>query len=276
VNFRPFVSVVVCVSRNPLILRGCLQSLILQTYPNNLYEIVLVDATPEGAVERLFSNNAVRCVKHKLASRGAMLNAGLKAAKGDIVTITDADCVVDANWLSNLIDGFSNLQVDGVGGNVIINGKPSFDLISNRKTDSEGYVTLNQDTIISLKGPLQIPHFLGANCAFRKSVLEEIGGFLETPKDIGAEDVEICLRLLIKGHKLRFVDAMVFHPVRSLKERIRNAIRDGRSLYFVLRLHRPNMLKKASLRLIKNVFRTRGAILMLFGFAHEAVKEKIL
>ncbi|MEZ4289082.1 MAG: glycosyltransferase family 2 protein [Myxococcota bacterium] len=64
----------------------------------------------------------------------------------------------------------------------------------------------------------------GANMLFRRSVLEELGGFDEqhynAPGSPGAEDAEIGYRAIEAGHRLRFVpDSRVghFHPTRFLR-----------------------------------------------------------
>src|SRR5208337_1249576 len=143
-TYRPFVSIVVCVNRNPLIFRACLKSLQEQTYPRDLYEVILVDATESSQAERLFPSYNLKTVKAKSKSVGAMLNVGTKVAKGEIVARTDADCIVDANWLSKLVDGFSEPQVAGVGGNVIMDGKPCNDLYAQGRTDNKGYLLFDK------------------------------------------------------------------------------------------------------------------------------------
>lgn len=274
--FQPFVSVVVCVNRFPLIFKNCLDSLKRQTYPQKCYEIILVDATKNGECVTLFSDQNLQIVPTTSISRGNMLNVGTKVAKGEIVAYTDADVIVSRTWLSNLVVGFINEQTVGTGGNVIMGGKACYDLPSQGQTDNNGYLLFDRTNILSKKGAIRIPHFLGANCAFRKGILEKEGYYIETLPDVGCEDVDLCVRLLKKGYKLRFVNALIYHPDRSTKSRITNGIRDGRALCLLLKRHQSNLIQSTYLRLVKNLVYDKGSPLMLIGFIDEASKRRHL
>jgi O-antigen biosynthesis protein len=271
---KPYVSVVVCVNRNPQIFNTCLKSLQEQSYPTDSFEVVLVDATKNGDAEKLFLDHGVKIVRAQSISRGAMLNVGTDASKGEIVAYTDADCMLEPDWLSKLVDGFSDSAVIGVGGNVLMGGKPCRDLVAEGKTDGKGYLIFDSN-IVPRKGPVRIAHFLGANCAFYKSILKQEGCYSETPPDIGCEDVDLCIRLMSKGYKLKFVNANLHHPPRTTKSRLTNGLRDGRALCFLLKRHKSDQMKPTYFRLIKNLVWEKGSILMLFGFIDEAGKRDL-
>lgn len=268
----PFVSIVVCLNRNPAVFTACLKSLTIQTYLKG-YEIILVDATANGEAARLFSHPVLKVVKGNSPSRGGMLNTGINASKGEIIAFTDVDCIADPDWLSNLVNGFSESQVAGTGGNVIMEGKSCNDLQANGGTDNEGYLKFDKGKLFFSTKPIRVAHFLGANCAFRKSVLDLEGYYVETPPDVGCEDAELCVRLLSKGYKLKFVDAKVYHPLRTTKSRLTNATRDGRALCFLLKRHKPALINRTYLRLAANILWDKGSLLMLFGFIDEARKH---
>lgn len=152
----------------------------------------------------------------KPMSTGAMFNQGIKVSRGQILAFTGADCIVSNNWLSVLIEGFSDSTVIGTGGNILIDGKACFDLKARGLTDINGFILLESRKFFP-KGSICIPSFLGANCAFRRSVIDKEGGYMEAYSEVGCEDVELCVRLLLKGYKIKFVNTNIYHPSRSFK-----------------------------------------------------------
>jgi len=115
----PFVSVIVPVYDEPRLVH-CLHALSRQTYPQDRYEVVVVENGRSGraaAVAGDFANVTV-CEEPKRGSYAAR-NLGVRAARGDVLAFTDADCIPGEVWLRA---GVEELQPDGradvVGGEV--------------------------------------------------------------------------------------------------------------------------------------------------------------
>ncbi len=270
---KPFVSIVVCVNRNPAIFRRCFKSLTEQEYPNDSYEIILVDATENNQAKAMFFAPFLKIVTGQSPSRGDMLNTGISFTKGEIIAFIDVDCVADSKWLSGLVEGFLDPQTVGTGGNVIMAGKRCNDLQTEGGIDDRGFLKFDKNKLYYSTKPIRIAQFLGANCAFRKSVLEFEGGYIETPPDIGCEDVELCVRLMSKGYKLKFVEANIYHPPRTTKSRLTNGLRDGRALCFLLKRHKPDLINRSYFFLFRNIIWDKGSWLMLLGFISELHKK---
>lgn len=82
-----------------------------QTYPRDCYEVLLVlDASvnEETIAELGTRYPAVRLVRDVAPNYFAEKNAGLRAARGEIVALLDADCVPEADWLETLIAPLAN------------------------------------------------------------------------------------------------------------------------------------------------------------------------
>ena len=102
---NPGISVVVPVYNGEKTLRQCLNSVLDQTYGD--YEVVVVD---DGSTDETrdiitdFQRKSEKVVYVLESRRGRALarNAGIREAKGDIIAMTDADCVVPKNWLQEL------------------------------------------------------------------------------------------------------------------------------------------------------------------------------
>jgi len=119
---NPMISVVVAVYNQERFIGRCLRSLLYQTLPQNIYEIIVVD---DGSTDltayalTLFTDNSdsnVTVVRHE-ANRGlpAALNTGIQAARAPYIVRVDADDFVNMNFL-NFLSYYleSNLHVDAV------------------------------------------------------------------------------------------------------------------------------------------------------------------
>ena len=77
-----------------------------QTYKN--YEVIVVDNNSTDKTKRIIEkfqhkDKKIKSVFEPHRSRGAARNAGVNVAKGKIIEMTDAYCVVQKNWIQELI-----------------------------------------------------------------------------------------------------------------------------------------------------------------------------
>jgi len=173
--------------------------------------------------------------------RGASVarNAGARAATGEIVAFTDADCCPRADWLAALTAPFADAGVGGVAGRLL-------------STPPAGVV----ETFGSLF-TLQLPGeksrhtrwtpwaggFPTANLAVRRDLLQRLGGFDESVAIYG-EDYDLCARLYATGAAIVYTpDAGVEHQHRvALRPMLRQAFGFGRSHAWLMRRHVPRGL----------------------------------
>ena len=115
---NPFVSVVIACPAWSWMLDECLKGLSEQTY-RNFEVIVLPDAVPETPWRRqdyplsVISTGKIPTGKVRPAEKR---NAGIAAAKGDVVAFIDDDAYPDARWLENAVKYFSDPAIGAVGG----------------------------------------------------------------------------------------------------------------------------------------------------------------
>lgn len=101
------ISVVVPTYNGERTLNRCLNSVLDQTYKD--YEVIVVDNNSTDRTKdiikefQLIKGEKVKYVFEGYRSRGGARNAGIEAASGEIIAMTDMDCVVPTNWLSELI-----------------------------------------------------------------------------------------------------------------------------------------------------------------------------
>ena len=168
----PKVSVVIAGYNEEKHIAGCIESLLKLDYPKNKTEIIVVsDGSTDKTVE-IAKKYPIKVIAWK-ENKGLSFarNAGAEKAKGEIVAYTDADCRVDADWLYHITRSFSNEKIGCVGGPNIT--PPEDPFIAKCTAQAPGCPTH------VLIGDTKADHVPGCNMAFRKSTLNEIGGFNE-------------------------------------------------------------------------------------------------
>jgi glycosyltransferase involved in cell wall biosynthesis len=202
----PRVSVVVACYNGARTLKTCLESLAALRYPD--YEVILVDDgstdnTP--LIAQLFRN--LRYERHINQGLSFARNTGIRAATGEIVAFTDADCRADEDWLYHLVGDLLSGGWAGIGGHNLL--PPDDSPVAAAVMASPGgpaHVMLD-DRVAE--------HVPGCNMAFYKWALDEIGGFDPIFRKAG-DDVDICWRLQQRGYRIGFSPAgFVWHYRRS-------------------------------------------------------------
>ena len=202
----PKVSVVICAYNAADTLDDCLASLDALTYPDT--EVIVVnDGSRDATATAAGRHPNVRVIELLNGGLGAARNAGLAAASGEIVAFTDADCRVDPDWLTYLVQPMLVSEVVGAGGpNVIPRDDPWVAQCVARAPGSPTHVMLD-DRIAE--------HVPGCNMAFRRDALLAIDGFNPVYVRAG-DDVDICWRLQAQGLRIGFAPAaLVWHHHRA-------------------------------------------------------------
>jgi glycosyltransferase involved in cell wall biosynthesis len=193
-------------------LRRCLTAATGQDYPD--YEVIVVDdGSTDGTgemVRREFPQ--ARCFRQE-ENRGpaAARNCGIREASGEVVAFTDDDCLVPADWLRRLADGYHRYpKVIGVGGYL---EAPNYLLSNNILAQYERSVGRNHygaaDT--EVLGEFECPAGGTNNMSYRRAALLNIGGFDETFPFAAGEDADLKWRLCQRGARLLYVPVKVTH-----------------------------------------------------------------
>ncbi len=180
----PFVSVVVPARNEADGIEACLESLRACDYPNDRYEIIVVDdcstdgtaarvkarqpagpdVQPEACTVRLVEMTEThgRLENHKPAA----VAQGVEAAEADVILTTDADCTVPAAWIRSMVRRCTP-ETPFVAGPVAYEHENLF-LPRLQALELMGLVAYGAGTI-----NLGVPTFCNsANVAYRRDVIE--------------------------------------------------------------------------------------------------------
>lgn len=201
---KPRVSVVVCTYQGSSRIDECLEGISRLEYPN--FETIVVDDGSTDGTARIAIRYPVRVISTEHRGLSHARNVGLSAASGDIVAYIDDDAFPDPNWLDYLAKTFQSSDHAAVGGPNIAPPDSSFFARCVEKSPGNPiHVLLSDD---------EAEHIPGCNMAFRRSRLDEIGGFDERFMAAG-DDVDVCWRMLDQGWTIGFSPAaMVWHRPR--------------------------------------------------------------
>jgi GT2 family glycosyltransferase len=140
---------------------------------------------------------------------GRQRNEGARAAGGSTLLFIDDDCWADPDLLAVLETAFDEPGVGAVAGQVRFSGRRGRVFRASQATGITDAFTGFGATVAR-----DVRWGVTANLAVRRAVFEEVGGLDETfPSTPGGEDVDLGLRIIAAGHRVRYrPDIVVHHP----------------------------------------------------------------
>jgi GT2 family glycosyltransferase len=202
----PRVSVVVCAYNAERTMDPCLASLAVLDYPD--YEVIVVnDGSRDRTRQIAESYDYCRIINQPNKGLSAARNVGAEAATGEIVAYTDSDCVADPDWLTYLVAKMEASDLAACGG-------PNFPPPEDNLVPAAVAVAPGGPTHVLISDEVA-EHIAGCNMAFRREVLQQLGGFDPIYRAAG-DDVDICWRFQDAGYTIGFSPAaMVWHYRRN-------------------------------------------------------------
>lgn len=190
-----FVSVIVPAYNSAKTLPITLHSLKNQTYPQQLYEVIVVndgsqDDTP--AVLEKLSLPTNFSVIHHLYNQGLAQarNSGIRAAKGDLLIFLDADMEVETNFIERHV---TRQREPGVVG--VVSACLPAPLMKMDKYQKYLYFSRRGARRFKPEQPLSYQVFIMGLTSVKRAALEAVGLFNSEIKTYGGEDTELAYRL---------------------------------------------------------------------------------
>src|SRR3989344_832745 len=98
----------------------CLDSLLLQDYPKEKLEILIIDGFSEDKTREILAGYAkypfINVLDNPKKITPAALNIGIKNAKGSIIMRMDAHASYEKNYISECVKYLKEYDADNVGG----------------------------------------------------------------------------------------------------------------------------------------------------------------
>jgi cellulose synthase/poly-beta-1,6-N-acetylglucosamine synthase-like glycosyltransferase len=180
------ISVLVPARNEAAHIAACIESLSAQTYPRDLYEVIVIDdhstdKTAEIVAALHYPSLRLSCLRlsevslepNTLAYKKLAIDSGIKAATGDLIVTTDADCVFHPDWLQTIAAFYEENDARFIAAPVrISSAAPTFLSLLQ---------TLDFITLQGITGAAVYKKYHsmcnGANLAYQKNAFHEVGGF---------------------------------------------------------------------------------------------------
>jgi cellulose synthase/poly-beta-1,6-N-acetylglucosamine synthase-like glycosyltransferase len=203
---QPSVSVIVPVRDGESTIADCIDAILATDYPADRREILVVDNASTDGTAVLIHSKQVRYLREPRRGVSNARNRGIAESTGEILAFVDADCLVEPQWLSELVRPFEDPEIGSVGGD--LRHLPPTTAAQRQSARLLG----NWQRFAFTSNPA---YPITANAAYRRDVLERIGNF--DPHMTRAQDVELGLRFQERsGRRLAYAEnATARHRNRS-------------------------------------------------------------
>jgi glucosyl-dolichyl phosphate glucuronosyltransferase len=169
------LTIIICTYNRENLIKECLQSLTLQTYPKDKFEVLIIDNNSTDRTEVICkefvkSQPNFRYIKELKQGLGHARNCGYKNAKTEWVAYVDDDAKSHLNYVERAIYIIKNFDFDCFGG--VFN---AWYTVKKPKWIPEDFGTNKWKQ--NYTGILNGYSMDGGNMVWKKSVLQMLGGF---------------------------------------------------------------------------------------------------
>jgi lipopolysaccharide/colanic/teichoic acid biosynthesis glycosyltransferase/GT2 family glycosyltransferase len=209
-------------------LGACLEAVRAQRSLEISPEVIVVDDGSKDETAQIAERHGVRLVRLPGEGPAAARNAGARAARGEILAFTDADCAPGIDWLTQLTRPFEDPHVVGVKGAYRTQQSGLVPLFVQAEYEHK-YERLARQTSIDFIDTY--------SAAYRRDIFLQNGGFDPSFPVPSVEDQEFSFRLARKGYHMVFAPhAIVEHQHdKSLREYLRRKFGIGYWKAYMLR-----------------------------------------
>ena len=224
----PTLSIVVAARNEEANIERCLGALLRQDYPADRFQIILVNDESEDRTlvlaEKIAAANPERLivlttVPESTDARGKALAIaqGIDHATGEIILLTDADCVPPPVWARSAVEHFVP-GVDVYGGFTLIHSE---DLFSSIQQLDWVHLQTYGSCGLALDAPLGL---IGNNFGFRRYAYDAVGGYRGIRFSM-TEDYALFRAMFDHGFKVVFPcthdTSMITAPCSTLADVLR-------------------------------------------------------
>ena len=201
----PSVSVVIAARNEDQNLAACLESVLHQTYPNHLFEVIVINDHSTDGTESICQKFALQHVNFsylnareddQLRGKTNALDQGVEKARGEVILVTDADCTVPPTWVEWTAKRYGK-AVGIVGGLTLQKATTWFE---GMQSLDWGFLLGMAAATMSLRIPLST---IGNNLSFRKAAYNDVGGYRTIPFSV-TEDF-MLFQAIVRTNKWDYI-----------------------------------------------------------------------
>jgi cellulose synthase/poly-beta-1,6-N-acetylglucosamine synthase-like glycosyltransferase len=162
----------------------CIQSVLQQSYPAHLFEVIMVDdysTDPTIRHAKMIEDDRLKIINlmnyfgdagEYIPNKKKAITIGIKNAKGKIIVTTDGDCIVPKEWLTTLINFYKSHEFKFITSPVFMAPPKNFVGL---------FQQIDVISMMGITGGTIANHYPtmcnGANLLFEKSAFEAVEGF---------------------------------------------------------------------------------------------------
>ena len=175
------ISVVVPFYEDREYIRGCIDALLSQDYPQQKVEVILIDNnSTDGSIQIVKQYPSVKLLSETKQGAYAARNRGIEEATGEILAFTDADCLPCRDWLRCIQEAMSDTDVRIVlGKRAYASPSLGLSMLAEYEAEKINYVCAGSDK--------HLYYGYTNNMAARRTLFDQCGLFLEMAR--GADSI---------------------------------------------------------------------------------------
>lgn len=185
-------------------IEDCINSIIAQTYPKDFFEIIVLDDFSEDETPDLVLNYAknnitnvrlLQLAKHISVNetqsfKKKAIEIGIQEATGELIVTTDADCIVQPDWLQLIASIYQEKQPKFIAAPVNFH---------QEENDFERFQSLDFIGMMGITGSGIYTKIMrmcnGANLAYPKSIFTEVNGFQGIDNHASGDDMMLMQKI---------------------------------------------------------------------------------
>ena len=238
-----FISVIIAARNEEKNIGPCINSIMKQAYPADLFEVIIADdhsTDSTAAIVTSYRQTNIRLIMLSDFTGNENLNSykkkaietAISLAKGNLIVTTDADCMVQPDWLETIASYYENTgSVFIVAPVAYIDSLPSEPIFKKllKIFQSLDFMTLQGITGASVYKRI---HGMcnGANLAYEKKAFQEVGGFKGIDNIASGDDMLLMHKIQkLYPDKIAYLKStnviVQTQPAATIKEFINQRIR---------------------------------------------------
>jgi len=168
------------------------------------FEVIIVNGPSTDDTEAVLAAYGDRIKKADCPVRNLSVsrNIGISQAAGDLVLFIDDDALpADTSWLKKYVELFSADRQIGASGGKVLQSDTEYIEFNDGATTEYGFQRFDSAVCSTVTPDAKpwIDRVQGCNCAFRRSILNDMGGYDEY-FTYYLDETDVCLRMKMAGY----------------------------------------------------------------------------